>query len=193
MKKVTRPMIMMLSGIFLVLWIAGYLGFLGAVIMQKPGPDTKTDAIVVVTGGAGRIRTGLELLASGKVQNLMISGVDKKVGLSEIYSMWDGDSHAVECCVTLGHEASNTKENAAETLQWVRDNEFKSLRLVTSNYHIPRTRMEFRRAMPDTHIIFHPVKTLETEKSGIRFFYIAFTEYNKTMLTFLRHSFDQSG
>lgn len=188
MKKVTRPMI--LSGIFLVLWFSGYLAFLAFIVIQKSGPNTKTDAIVVVTGGAGRIRTGLELLASGKVQNLMISGVDKKVALSDIYSMWDGDSHAVECCITLGHKASNTKENAVETLQWVRDNGFKSLRLVTSNYHIPRTRMEFHRAMPDTLIIFHPVKTLETEKDGIRFFYISFTEYNKTMLTFLQHSFE---
>ena len=191
MKKITRAQ--SLFGIFLLLWFSGYLAFLAFIITQKPGPDVETDAIVVVTGGAGRIRTGIELLASGKVQNLMISGVDKKVGLPEIYNMWDGDSHAVECCITLGHEANNTKGNAIETLGWVRRNGFKSLRLVTSNYHIPRTRIEFRRAMPDTLIIFHPVEALDTEKSGIKFFYLAFTEYNKTLLTLLSHSFSQSG
>jgi uncharacterized SAM-binding protein YcdF (DUF218 family) len=39
----------------------------------------------------------------------------------------------------------------------MRDQGFKSLRLVTANYHMPRSLLEFRHAMPDLEIVPHPV------------------------------------
>jgi uncharacterized SAM-binding protein YcdF (DUF218 family) len=188
MKKVTDYMIA-LAGVFLILWLSGYFSFLAFVTNYPSAPDQKTDAIVVVTGGAGRIRTGLELLASGWAPKLLISGVDETVSDAEIYSMWDGDKRPLDCCMTLGREATNTKGNAAEAGAWVQNNGFRSLRLVTSNYHIPRTQMEFRQVMPGISMLFHPAKTPDSEKNHLKYLYIAFMEYNKMLITYLQYRF----
>ena len=57
----------------------------------------------------------------------------------------------------LGHEAINTLGNAHETAQWIRSQGFRSLRLVTAWYHMPRSLLEFDRAMPEIDIVAHPV------------------------------------
>jgi len=38
--------------------------------------------------------------------------------------------------IDLGYEAKNTRGNAVEVAKWVRDHQYKSIRLVTANYHI---------------------------------------------------------
>jgi uncharacterized SAM-binding protein YcdF (DUF218 family) len=57
----------------------------------------------------------------------------------------------------LGHEADDTFGNAQETAQWIRGQGFHSLRLVTAWYHMPRSLLEFGRAMPEIDIVAHPV------------------------------------
>ena len=60
-------------------------------------------------------------------------------------------------CIELGYEADNTRGNAAETAAWMRAEKFHSLRLVTASYHMPRSLLEFSRAMPDIRIVPNPV------------------------------------
>lgn len=57
----------------------------------------------------------------------------------------------------LGHAADNTIGNARETAGWIAQENFRSLRLVTASYHMPRSLVEFRRTMPDIRIVPHPV------------------------------------
>ena len=143
----------------LVLCAAGLIWFAAA-----PAPERRsapTDAIVVLTGGSLRLRTGIDLLREGKGRKLFVSGVNQQVELDELLrtSGNDPDESAdwASCCVTLGHEADNTLGNAQETARWVRGQGFHNLRLVTAWYHMPRSLLEFQRAMPEVEIVPHPV------------------------------------
>lgn len=116
-----------------------------------------TDAIVVLTGGALRLRSGVDLMRDGKGQALFVSGVDRRVDLDALLRM-SGDAPAwLSCCVGIGYDAENTEGNAQETARWMRRRGFHSLRLVTAWYHMPRSWLEFERAMPGIEIVPHPV------------------------------------
>jgi uncharacterized SAM-binding protein YcdF (DUF218 family) len=51
----------------------------------------------------------------------------------------------------------NTVGNAAETRRWAKSRGFKSLIVVTSNYHMPRSMAELSRQLPDIALIPFPV------------------------------------
>lgn len=138
-------------------WIAGFFWFVEQIPRRVEEPDTMTEAIVVLTGGAARLGAGLELLAQGRGEKLFISGVYRGVDVAEILRASRQSPEKLECCVELGHDAVDTRGNANETGKWMAAEGFTSLRLVTASYHMPRSRVEFRRAMPKTRLIAHPV------------------------------------
>ncbi|MBV5326003.1 MAG: YdcF family protein, partial [Rhodospirillaceae bacterium] len=119
--------------------------------------DTVTDAIVVLTGGSERLSRGLALLEAGKARKLFVSGVHKGVDLPELLRQIRPQRPEIPCCIVLGHAADDTTGNAAETAAWMEAEHFSSLRLVTASYHMRRSTLEFRRAMPKVIIIAHPV------------------------------------
>jgi uncharacterized SAM-binding protein YcdF (DUF218 family) len=134
-------------------------GFVWFVIppTAETGP-AQTDAIVVLTGGSLRLRSGIDLMREAKGRTLFVTGVDRGVGLDElVHSVGERTPRWLACCVVLGHEAENTVGNAIETAQWMQQEGYHSLRLVTSWYHMPRSLLEFKRAMPDLEIIPYPV------------------------------------
>jgi uncharacterized SAM-binding protein YcdF (DUF218 family) len=125
-----------------------------------PSPENEaapTDAIVVLTGGSLRVDNGIELLRRGKAHKLFVSGVHHQVDLENLLHGWGGDASWASCCVELGYEADDTLGNARETAQWIRQQGFRSLRLVTAWYHMRRSLLEFDRAMPEIEIVAHPV------------------------------------
>src|SRR5207245_520851 len=104
-----------------------------------------------------RQRGGIALLSEGKGRKLFISGVNHQVDLDDLLGV---SGHAPEwalCCIVLGHQADDTFGNAQETAQWIQSQGFHSLRLVTAWYHMPRSLLEFDRAMPEIDIVAHPV------------------------------------
>jgi uncharacterized SAM-binding protein YcdF (DUF218 family) len=144
------------AAVAFALWGAGFLWF----IERIPAADLSvapTDAIVVLTGGSERLHEGLELLQEGKGRKLFVSGVNPEVGLSQLLRA-SGKTPVSKCCwIVLGHKAASTLENAAETAAWMRKEGYGSLRLVTSWYHMPRSLLDFARAMPKMTIVAHPV------------------------------------
>ena len=142
-----------------LLWVAGLIWF-----TARPAPENEsrsTDAIVVLTGGRLRLQSGIDLLRAGKGRKLFISGVNQQVDLDELLRTSGNDPDEAAdwalCCVALGHEADNTLGNAQETARWMRGQGFHNLRLVTAWYHMPRSLLEFERAMPEIQIVPHPV------------------------------------
>jgi uncharacterized SAM-binding protein YcdF (DUF218 family) len=115
------------------------------------------DGIVVLTGGPLRLREGLRLLAEGKGKKLLVSGVYRGVEVQELLRIARQSPDPVECCVELGYAADSTLGNARETSAWMEREGFRSLILVTANYHMRRSLLEFRRALPDIDIQPHPV------------------------------------
>ena len=140
-----------------LLWLAG-LAWFGFTMPQTPADGrTKTDAIVVLTGGSGRLAEGIRLLAAGAAPVLFVSGVDPRVGKQSVLRGAGGVPDALRPRIVLGYRAEHTRGNADETALWARARKLKSLRLVTANYHMRRSLLELRSALPDARIIAHPV------------------------------------
>jgi len=146
-----------LALVLAMLWLIGLWRFAAGLPRDIAKPDEATDAIVVLTGGSLRVEGGLRLLAEGKAKKLFISGVYRGVDVAELLRVSRQSPDAVACCVVLGHTADNTAGNARETAQWMQSEGFRSLRLVTASYHMPRSMLEFTRAMPDKEIVPNPV------------------------------------
>lgn len=175
-----------LAGLFLI-WAIGFILFLiGVSFVQPSDTTTQTDAIIVLTGGQNRVNTGLDLLAENKAEYLFISGVNQQVKIEELVRMWRTDLDYMPCCIVLGHAAHDTEGNARETSEWVRREGLQNLRLVTSNYHLPRAWLEFKHALPRRAIIAHPIKPASVDDDSKHFLELSFGEYNKTILTWAR-------
>jgi uncharacterized SAM-binding protein YcdF (DUF218 family) len=136
----------------------GFVGFISQLRVAEMKPAGTADGIVVLTGGSSRVSDAMELLAGGYGKRLLISGVHPTNGTIDISrslsdnSLSDNQS-LLTCCVDLDYSAVNTRSNAAETRRWVHERGFKSLIVVTSNYHMPRAIVELSHAMPDVELI----------------------------------------
>lgn len=170
-----------------LIWGFGWLWFATTIAMAKPNEDiAQTDAIVVLTGGNGRVNAGLNLLAEKISDDLFISGVNEEVKEKDILASWKTPSKTKPCCIHLGYKAEDTTGNATEVYEWVEENGVESFQLVTSSYHMPRAYLELSRILPETAIFQYPVLTDDFEAWKGRFWTLTFSEYNKTIVSWLR-------
>jgi uncharacterized SAM-binding protein YcdF (DUF218 family) len=137
------------------LWLAGLIAFANAIPRSGAEDERTTDAIVVLTGGSGRLEEGATLLQNARASKLFVSGVPLGVDAARLLPGLSAEQ--IQCCVILGRVADTTTGNAEETRDWMRSMGYASLRLVTSNYHMPRSLTEFRHAMPGVAIVPHAV------------------------------------
>jgi uncharacterized SAM-binding protein YcdF (DUF218 family) len=148
-----------------MVWAVGLLAFAARVAQSTPAdePDP-AQGIVVLTGHAGiRIQAAARLLEEGKGTKLLVSGVNQKASRADILIVSKSSKPLYDCCVQLGFEAADTKGNAKETAAWMRHEHFKSLIVVTADYHMPRAMLEIRGALPDVSLTPYPVKTDEID------------------------------
>lgn len=140
-------------------WLAGLFIFVRDTAAFIPQETTqKRDAIVVLTGGSNRLDVGFDLLQKGAGKKLFISGVYRGLEVKQLLKRWkDEPQNNLDCCVVLGFEAENTASNAIETIGWLRRENFRSIYLVTANYHIQRALLEFQALAPDLDIAPFPV------------------------------------
>ena len=131
----------------------GFVAFLSQLRATETVPSGKADGIVVFTGGSSRVSDAMELLAGGYGKRLLISGVHPTNAASDISRSLPDNQSLLNCCVDLDRSAVNTRSNAVETRRWARERGFKSLIVVTSNYHMPRAIVELSHAMPDVQLI----------------------------------------
>ena len=158
----------------LLVYLLGYAFFV--VLLPKPADDRRTDGIVVLTGGAKRIERGLDLVARGRADRLLISGVDRIVRPGELAAQYKTRAGLFECCVDLGRESVDTRSNGSETARWVKQKKFKTVRLVTTDWHMPRARFELSQQLGDD------VAVLSDAVQSNPSFRSLFTEYNKYLL-----------
>ena len=159
-----------------ILYVLGFALF--AVTLGAPAPaDTaNVDAIVAITGGKGRIEHATALLAGGKGKRLLIAGADPSVRKIDLVHRLGGRQRLFDCCVDLGSESVDTRSNAEEAKRWIKRHNYKSIRLVTSDWHMRRARYEFNRQIdPGIKIVPDAVKTEPN-------FGTLFAEYNKYLL-----------
>jgi uncharacterized SAM-binding protein YcdF (DUF218 family) len=131
----------------------GFIGFLSQLRGAEEKPARNADGIVVLTGGSSRVSDAMELLAAGYGKRLLISGVHPTNNVADISRTLPDSHKLLNCCVDLDRSAVDTRGNAAETRRWAKERGFKSLIVVTSNYHMPRAVVELSHAMPDITLI----------------------------------------
>ena len=176
-----------------IAWALGFLWFVATLPASVADQTTHTDAIVVLTGGSERLSTGMVLLEEGLAERMFVSGVHRGVEVPEILKAARTRRPELAGAVVLGHAADDTVGNATETAQWVEREHVTSLRLVTGAYHMPRSLVEFRRAMPGAVIVPHPVfpdsvKSHEWWRWPGTAALLA-TEYSKYLAAEIRHWF----
>ena len=148
-----RATVVATLAVLFVATAAGFIVFLSQLRGVEIKPARNADGIVVLTGGSSRVSDAMELLAGGYGKRLLISGVHPTNAASDISRSLPDNQSLLGCCVDLDRSAVNTRSNAAETRRWVRERGFKSLIVVTSNYHMPRAIVELSHAMPDIALI----------------------------------------
>jgi uncharacterized SAM-binding protein YcdF (DUF218 family) len=183
-----------------VLLLATLVGF-GWFVWRLPANEIalnrNADGIVVLTGGSSRVADAIELLASGRGQRLLITGVHRATGTGELSRLAPEYQRFVRCCVDLDRSAVNTLGNAVETRRWANERRFRSLIVVTSNYHMPRAIAELSHQLPQVRLIPFPVVSdrLRTEpwwSSGTTA-KLLFTEYLKYVVAVARMRIQPAG
>jgi uncharacterized SAM-binding protein YcdF (DUF218 family) len=167
-------MIKRLLAFMLLAWLLGFAWF--ALFLPQPAPLMQSDGVVVLTGGAGRIDRGLEVLEAQKARRMLISGVDLDVKPGELAAQYKRPAKLFACCIDLGFRAVDTRSNGLETARWVSRNKIKTLRLVTHDWHMRRARLELKLALPDG------VTVIEDAVVTRPSLFILFKEYHKYWL-----------
>jgi uncharacterized SAM-binding protein YcdF (DUF218 family) len=155
LRRLGRSAIAMCAVAMLVL-AAGFALFLWSLPADEIVLHRDADGIVVLTGGASRISDAIELLAAGRGKRLLISGVNRATTTGEISRLNPDYGRMVSCCVDFDRSL-NTLGNAIETKHWAQSRGFRSLIVVTSNYHMPRAIAEIAHQLPDVALLPFPV------------------------------------
>lgn len=169
-------MIRRFVSLLLLVWLLGFLAF--ALALPQPHNGGRTDGVVVLTGGSGRIGRALAVLEIGWAPRLLVSGVDREVKPAEFAAEYDVAPATMRCCVTLGFASFDTRSNAEETAEWLAGIEGRSVRLVTSDWHMRRAALDLQRALPPGVAVIRDAVPSEPS------FRILFLEYHKLIATY---------
>lgn len=168
-------MIARAASLVLLLYVLGFILF--AVTLGRPlKGDGRQDAAVVLTGGSGRIEHAVEVLRDGEVRRVLISGADPSVTKADIMRRIGSSRRFISCCLDLGSESVDTRSNAEEADRWLARHKFRSVRLITSDWHMRRARYEFDKVLGGKYQLVNDA--VRTEPS----FVTLFAEYNKYVL-----------
>jgi uncharacterized SAM-binding protein YcdF (DUF218 family) len=135
-----------LAGAVVLGWMLGFVWF--AMVPPQPQDGGKTDAAIVLTGGEGRIARGLHALRKGWTRRLLVAGVDREVRPREFAAQYRVSSRTMRCCVTLGFDSVDTRSNGQEAARWIAVKKVKSVRLITTDWHMRRAAFELSRSIP---------------------------------------------
>lgn len=171
-------MLRRLSSLALIVWALGFVWF--AIALPRPAGAEKTDVVVVPTGGEGRISRGLETLHRGWAKQMLVSGVDREVKPREFAAHYRVEPHLMKCCVTLGFESVDTRSNAQEIAAWLEAKRARSVRLVTTDWHVRRSAYELAKALPSG------VAVVKDAVPSHPSFWILFLEYHKLLAARIR-------
>lgn len=174
----------------IVLLAAGFLAFAQSIERRETVPEA-AQGVVALTGGKDRIGEAFELLVNGKAKRLLITGVNPSTKASDLQRLVPRGDQFFPCCVDLGRAALDTHGNATETAQWAKKHGFESLIVVTSTYHMPRTLIEFSRAMPGVKLVpfgvVSPNVKVENWWSHAATRKLLLSEYVKYLNALIRH------
>ncbi len=169
-------MIYRLGSLLVLIYALGFVLFAFTLGKQAPADADTTDAAVVLTGGPGRIEHAIDVLKDKKARRLLVAGVDPSVTKPDLARRIPGSGKWLACCVDLGSESVDTRSNAEEAGRWLANHKYRSLRLITSDWHMRRARYEFRKVLGSKYELV--TDAVRTEPGLLTLF----GEYNKYVL-----------
>ena len=84
-----------LSILLIVAYLLGYALF--ALLLPRPAGLERTDAIVVLTGGTGRLDRGFDLMRRRLARRMLVSGVDPRVRPNELAAAYHVEPRLIAC------------------------------------------------------------------------------------------------
>ena len=169
-------MIARIGALLVLFYTLGFVFFAFTLGRPAPANAKPTDAAVVLTGGSGRIEHGVDVLKQHKATRLLVAGADPSVTKSDLARRVPGSGMLLKCCIDLGSESVDTRSNAEEAGRWMAQHQFRSLRLITSDWHMRRARYEFQKVLGSRYVLV--TDGVRTEPG----FLTLFGEYNKYVL-----------
>lgn len=167
----------------LMAWMAGFFFYLYHIHQFNRDIPTPADGIVILTGGRGRIQKGLKLLEKAPDKPVLITGVRTRGQLKQITIFPQHEEN-----IDLGFKATTTRENAKEISEWDKVKSCRSLTVVTSHYHLPRSLLELKAALPHIRLMPYPIIAHTFQKgkwvAEPDLWYLLFKEYNKYLIVF---------
>jgi uncharacterized SAM-binding protein YcdF (DUF218 family) len=164
--------------VLLLGWVAGFAWFVLVAQWSPPVPP-HAEGIVALTGGADRVETAMRLLATGRADWLLVSGIGPGTDLAGLARRAGVDAAALVPRVELGRQATSTRGNAIETAAWVRAKDIHALIVVTAWYHMPRALTELARAVPGVVLYPAPVAPVGSQQAGLAMARLLVEEYTK--------------
>jgi len=158
-------------------WFLGMFWF--AVFLPGPAGKEKTDAVVVLTGGSGRFDQAMDTLKAGQARRMLVSGVDPTVRRAELEEAQHIPRKLSRCCIDLDKASVDTISNARESARWLKGHGFRSVRLVTSDWHMRRAEMEL------SHAVGRGVRIIPDAVPSNPSLTQLFKEYNKLLARFI--------
>lgn len=141
-------------------WMIGFAIFAATLPKLNPATPTETaDGIIVLTGGNGRLQAGLQLLSEKKGSRLLVSGVHQDVAPRDLLQITNAPAQLFDCCVDLDRAAVDTIDNAEISANWAITNGYKTVHLVTADYHMRRSLLLLQNVLPNCEIFPHPVSS----------------------------------
>lgn len=146
--------------------------------------EVRTDAIVVLAGGRGRVEEGTRLYRENKARWLFLIGVDPAVRKGDLFRERRGERNGEG--VVLEQVSRNTLENALYARELLARKNVGSIKLITSRYHMKRATLIFRNVLPkDVAIYPHPVDSRNLKEewwNHVGSFRLLFSEFYKYCL-----------
>lgn len=147
------------------IWSCGLMAFAGRVARLTPAGDPpRAEGIVALTGASDlRLEAATSLLEAGKGRRLLVSGVNRRASRAALWGVTGAAKPVFDCCVDLGYTAADTLGNAQESAAWARAMGYRSLILVTADYHMPRATLELKAVLPEAKVTPYPVATAQLD------------------------------
>jgi uncharacterized SAM-binding protein YcdF (DUF218 family) len=137
--------------------------------LRVPAPPSgPADAIFVLSGGEGRIPEGYKVWLSGAGKDFCILGAGHRVKPAQLIPGAAFLPAGGLSRIRVEGWSENTLENAFSAKSIVSERGYSSVILVTSDYHVPRAFLAFRRILPPEVALFvHPVRAESGNPAGV--------------------------
>jgi len=150
-----RLLFFLILTVLILFFIIGFIKFYNDIKNYKSYNKILVEGIAVLTGGKGRIDKGIELFKASPNNYLIISGVDKSIKIIEVVPKDILNSNKV----FIDRKSETTIDNAEEIIKWSRKNSITNIRIITSDYHMPRSMLILSKKSESLNFFPDPVKS----------------------------------